>query len=76
MRERDKYRNLLRFSNRFAAYNFREYSKRRTKDAFRENKGVEDPRHIQELLQKGLKELQMLKVCFALTHSLPRQVTD
>jgi hypothetical protein len=62
MLERGKCRNLIRFSNRFAAYNFREYAKRRTRDAFRENKGVEDPKRIQELMQKGLKELEMLKV--------------
>ncbi|KFH42141.1 LYR motif-containing protein-like protein [Hapsidospora chrysogenum ATCC 11550] len=45
----------------FPAYNFREYAKRRTKDAFRENKSVDDPRRIQELVQKGLKELQVMK---------------
>ena len=58
-----QYRQLLRQSNQFAAYNFREYAKRRTRDAFRENKEVEDARRIQELVQKGLKELQVLKVC-------------
>lgn len=57
-----QYRQLLRQGNQFAAYNFREYAKRRTRDAFRENKNVEDPRRVQELVQKGLKELQMLKV--------------
>lgn len=57
-----QYRNLLRFSNRFSSYNFREYARRRTRDAFREHKSVEDPRKIQELMQKGLKELQVLKV--------------
>ncbi|KAL2021007.1 hypothetical protein VTK56DRAFT_7781 [Thermocarpiscus australiensis] len=55
------YRQLLRQGNQFTAYNFREYAKRRTRDAFRENKGVEDPRRIQELMQKGLENLQMLK---------------
>ncbi|KAI1766011.1 hypothetical protein GGR53DRAFT_237187 [Hypoxylon sp. FL1150] len=45
----------------FQAYNFREYAKRRTKDAFREHKGEQDPREIQSLIQKGLKELQMMK---------------
>ncbi|KAK0633591.1 hypothetical protein B0T14DRAFT_507314 [Immersiella caudata] len=55
------YRQLLRQGNQFAAYNFREYAKRRTRDAFRENKNVEDPRRVQELVQKGLKDLQMLK---------------
>ncbi|SPQ19683.1 a2163750-4ee7-4295-b480-621c10712d89 [Thermothielavioides terrestris] len=55
------YRQLLRQGNQFASYNFREYAKRRTRDAFRENKDVEDPRRIQELVQKGLKDLQMMK---------------
>ncbi|KAK3186757.1 hypothetical protein K4F52_004503 [Lecanicillium sp. MT-2017a] len=45
----------------FSAYNFREYAQRRTRDAFRENKGEQDPRKVQELVQYGLKELQVLK---------------
>lgn len=57
-----QYRQLLRQSEQFASYNFREYAKRRTRDAFRENKAVDDQRKIQELVQKGLKELQMMKV--------------
>ncbi|KAK3298247.1 uncharacterized protein B0H64DRAFT_415052 [Chaetomium fimeti] len=52
---------LLRQGNQFSAYNFREYALRRTRDAFRENRSVEDPRRVQELMQKGLKELQVLK---------------
>lgn len=59
-----QYRQLLRQGNQFAAYNFREYAKRRTRDAFREHRSVEDPRRIQELMQKGLKDLQMLKVLY------------
>ncbi|KAK4247799.1 hypothetical protein C7999DRAFT_14225 [Corynascus novoguineensis] len=55
------YRQLLRQGNQFSAYNFREYARRRTRDAFRENKNVEDPRRVQELVQKGLEQLQMLK---------------
>jgi hypothetical protein len=58
-----QYRSLLRQSSQFAAYNFREYAKRRTRDAFRDNKGVAEESRVQELLQKGQKELQMLKVC-------------
>ncbi|KAF2488870.1 hypothetical protein BU16DRAFT_531916 [Lophium mytilinum] len=58
---RSLYRSLLRQSRQFAAYNFREYAKRRTRDAFREHKGDAGERQIQELMQKGLKELQMLK---------------
>jgi hypothetical protein len=53
---------LLRQGEQFAAYNFREYATRRTRDAFREHKDEKDPRRQQELIQEGLKELQMLKV--------------
>ncbi|KAI0476114.1 hypothetical protein GGR56DRAFT_641261 [Xylariaceae sp. FL0804] len=58
---RSLYRQLLRQGEHFEAYNFREYAKRRTRDAFRDNKAVEDPRQIQDLIQKGLKELQVMK---------------
>jgi hypothetical protein len=57
-----QYRQLLRQGEQFAAYNFREYAKRRTRDAFREHKDVQDERQVQELMQKGLKELQSMKV--------------
>lgn len=55
-------RSLLRQSNQFAAYNFREYAKRRTKDAYREHQNEKDERVIQDLVQRGLEELQMMKV--------------
>ncbi|KAG6045353.1 hypothetical protein E4U39_002457 [Claviceps sp. Clav50 group G5] len=58
---RSLYRQLLRQGEQFTAYNFREYAKRRTRDAFRENKSVQDARQIQDLVQKGLKELELLK---------------
>ncbi|KAJ9618238.1 hypothetical protein H2203_009154 [Taxawa tesnikishii (nom. ined.)] len=58
---RSLYRSLLRQSNQFAAYNFREYAKRRTRDAFRQQSTESDGRRIQELMQHGLKELQVLK---------------
>ncbi|UPL01611.1 hypothetical protein LCI18_012545 [Fusarium solani-melongenae] len=58
---RSLYRQLLRQGEQFAAYNFREYAKRRTRDAFREHKDEQDPRKVQELVQHGLKELQGMK---------------
>ncbi|KAF3930192.1 hypothetical protein ABW20_dc0101624 [Dactylellina cionopaga] len=58
---RTLYRSLLRTSSQFATYNFREYAKRRTRDAFRAHKAETDQRRIQELVQRGLKELNMLK---------------
>lgn len=68
-----QYRQLLRQSDQFAAYNFREYAKRRTRDAFREHRNEQDPRRVQELIQKGLKELQMLKVG---AHKSPRVLLE
>ncbi|KAI9754015.1 MAG: hypothetical protein M4579_004891 [Chaenotheca gracillima] len=59
---RSLYRSLLRQSRQFAAYNFREYAKRRSRDAFREHQVEADARRVQELIQKGLKELQVMKV--------------
>jgi hypothetical protein len=38
------------------------YARRRTRDAFHEHQKESDPRRIQELVQNGLKELQMMKV--------------
>lgn len=65
-----QYRSLLRQGRQFQAYNFREYARRRTIDAFHENKGVSDPREVQELMQKGMKELQSLKVGLVSLHTL------
>src|SRR3954447_6753883 len=59
---RSLYRSLLRRSAQFTDYNFRQYARRRTKDAFREHQHESDQRRIQELVQKGLKELQVIKV--------------
>ena len=55
------YRELLRYGSRLAAYNFRTYALRRTRDAFRASAGVTDQRELQTLLTKGYKELAVLK---------------
>ena len=57
-----QFRQLLRQSSQFANYNFREYAKRRTRDGFREHGAEVEERRVQELIQKGLKELRMMKV--------------
>ncbi|KAI4207406.1 MAG: hypothetical protein LQ348_000592 [Seirophora lacunosa] len=57
-----QFRSLLRQSSQFAAYNFREYARRRTKDAFREHVAETEERRIQDLMQKGIRELQVMKV--------------
>ncbi|KAK5053728.1 hypothetical protein LTR84_001689 [Exophiala bonariae] len=58
---RSLYRSLLRQSSQFANYNFRTYARRRTRDAFHEHQREQDSRRIQELVQTGLKELQVMK---------------
>ncbi|KAF2235339.1 putative iron-sulfur cluster biosynthesis protein Isd11 [Viridothelium virens] len=58
---RSLYRSLLRQSRQFAAYNFREYARRRTRDAFREHRTETEERRVQELMQRGLQELQMMR---------------
>lgn len=60
-----QFRSLLRQSREFASYNFREYAKRRTIDAFRAHRDVAEERQVQELVQKGLRELRVLKVRLA-----------
>lgn len=55
------YRNLLRTGGQFSQYGFREYAKRRTRDAFREHRNESNQQRIQELLHRGISELQMMK---------------
>ncbi|KAG0053325.1 hypothetical protein BGZ83_001290 [Gryganskiella cystojenkinii] len=55
------YRSMLHHSSKFAAYNFRDYAVRRTRDAFHAAKSETDPEKIQQLLQKGQKELEVIK---------------
>ena len=55
------YRNLLRTGGQFSQYGFREYARRRTRDAFREHQKETDAARIQELVNRGISELQMMK---------------
>lgn len=52
----------MRQSSQFSNYNFREYARRRTRDAFREHQKESEERKIQEFIQEGLKNLRMMKV--------------
>ena len=52
----------MRQSSQFSNYNFREYARRRTRDAFREHQKEGEERKIQEFIQEGLKNLRMMKV--------------
>jgi hypothetical protein len=55
------YRQLLKAGRQFPAYNFREYSIRRTRDAFRESMNEQDPNKIQQLFDRGVKDLEMVQ---------------
>jgi len=55
------YRDLLREGQNFKAYNFREYSLRRIRVGFEENRTVADADKIKQLLSEGEKELLRLK---------------
>ncbi|KAI9670752.1 MAG: hypothetical protein M1817_003862 [Caeruleum heppii] len=72
---RSLYRSLIRQASQFAAYNFRAYARRRTRDAFREHAHESDARRVQELMQRGIKELQMLKVDEADSETTPQRQT-
>eukprot|EP00755_Sulcionema_specki_P028750 Sspe_Gene.90603::Locus_62136_Transcript_1_1_Confidence_1.000_Length_563::g.90603::m.90603/K22069/LYRM4; LYR motif-containing protein 4 len=55
------YRSLLHEGLKFADYNLRGYTLRRTRDDFREHRGVTDPETINRLYQIGLQNLEVVK---------------
>lgn len=58
---RKLYKALLRHSARFSDYNFREYAKRRTRDAFREHLTEADSEAVRRLYYEGLNNLAIVK---------------
>ncbi|KAF5384165.1 hypothetical protein D9615_003362 [Tricholomella constricta] len=57
----DLYSTMLRTSNSFSSYNFREYFVRRTKDTFREIQTESDPTKVRHLYSDAVKELAVLR---------------
>lgn len=55
------YKLLLRESSKFPSYNYRTYALRRVRDAFRDNRKVEDPETIDRLLQEGHRNLELIQ---------------
>ncbi|XP_018621221.1 LYR motif-containing protein 4 [Scleropages formosus] len=55
------YRMLLRESKKFPSYNYRTYALRRVKDAFRENKNVNDPKTVEILLNRARDNLSIIQ---------------
>ncbi|EEF47801.1 LYR motif-containing protein 4 [Ricinus communis] len=54
-------RSLLRTARQFSDYNIREYTKRRTIDAFRENRNLTDPSSISAAFSDGKAQLDVAK---------------
>ncbi|KAL4383330.1 hypothetical protein GQ457_15G006110 [Hibiscus cannabinus] len=55
------YRSLLRVARQFCDYNIREYTKRRTVDAIRDNKNLTDPSQLAAAFSDGKAQLEVAK---------------
>jgi hypothetical protein len=55
------YRNFIRYGNKYSSYNFREYTIRRSRDAFRQHMNETQPEKISQFIQKAEQELQVVK---------------
>ncbi|KAJ8963215.1 hypothetical protein NQ318_018681 [Aromia moschata] len=55
------YKALLRESQKFPAYNFREYSLRRVRDAFKENKNLTDEILVTDRLKEAVRNFEIIK---------------
>lgn len=55
------YHNMLRSSQSFSSYNFREYFQRRTKDTFRAMQEETDPNKLRDMYAEALKESTTLR---------------
>ncbi|XP_073687242.1 LYR motif-containing protein 4 [Garra rufa] len=55
------YRLLLKESKKFPSYNYRTYALRRVRDAFRENRTVQDPKIVEELLNRARDSLALIQ---------------
>ncbi|KAF4520678.1 hypothetical protein B566_EDAN006354 [Ephemera danica] len=55
------YKALLRESQKFEGYNFRNYALRRIRDAFKDNAQLSDSVKLKEEYQYGLQQLDVIK---------------
>ncbi|CAN1151934.1 LYR motif-containing protein 4 [Linum perenne] len=54
-------RSLLRTARQFSDYNIREYTKLRTVDGFRQNRGLMEPSSISAAYSDGKSQLEVAK---------------
>lgn len=55
------YRCLLRTARSFSDYNIREYTKRRSGDAFRQSRAISDPSVAAAVFSDGKKQLEVAR---------------
>ncbi|KAK6461858.1 hypothetical protein DFJ63DRAFT_204600 [Scheffersomyces coipomensis] len=55
------YKQLLERAAKFDNYNFREYSKRKIVDSFKEHKSLKEEKDIVDFYNKGIDSLAQLK---------------
>lgn len=55
------YKQMLRESQKFSGYNFRNYALRRTRDAFKEGMKESDKEKVQELVKKAQENLGVVQ---------------
>ncbi|XP_015879880.4 uncharacterized protein LOC107415951 [Ziziphus jujuba] len=53
------FRSLLRIAREFPDYNIRDYTKRRTIDAFRQNRSLSDPSSVSSAFSDGKSQLEV-----------------
>ncbi|XP_015609273.1 LYR motif-containing protein 4 [Cephus cinctus] len=54
------YRNLIRESKKWSAYNYRMYALRKIRHEFQQNKLLTDPTKIEECYRQGHEALEMI----------------
>ncbi|XP_041717956.1 LYR motif-containing protein 4 [Coregonus clupeaformis] len=69
------YRILMKESKKFPSYNYRTYALRRVQDAFRANRSVEDPKMVEQLLNQGRDNLDIIRRQVAIGKMYPTQKT-
>ncbi|KAJ8924270.1 hypothetical protein NQ315_007062 [Exocentrus adspersus] len=55
------YKTMLRESQKFPSYNFKQYAVRRVHDAFKENRSLTDAKFIENQLKEAYRNLDIIK---------------
>ncbi|KAJ8337134.1 hypothetical protein SKAU_G00383540 [Synaphobranchus kaupii] len=69
------YRMLMRECKKFPSYNYRTYAVRRVRDGFRENRDVNNPKMLDNLLSQARVDLMVIKRQVSIGHLYSTQKT-